>query len=75
MTNEMIERVARATYESFFENLIGDLEPTWDELPEDAKDRLRHSIKCGIKAMREPTEEMKIAIETLLATIQELLLI
>lgn len=62
MTNEMIERVAKATYENYFENLIGELEPSWEELPEDAKDRLRYSIKCGIKAMREPTEDQYNAL-------------
>lgn len=53
----MIEKVARATYNKFMEG-VEDLEPSWDELPEDHQFRLKEAAKAAIEAMREPTEEM-----------------
>lgn len=49
--NEMVERVARAIYESGW-----DL--TWENAPEHVKDDARRDARAGIEAMREPTEGM-----------------
>ena len=56
--NKIIEKGAKAAYEKYNEGLIGCCEPSWDELPEDFKDRLRETTKAFIAAIREPTNEM-----------------
>jgi hypothetical protein len=58
MMSEMVERVARAAYEKFNENQLGDLEPTWDNLEASLKDRMIDALRAAIGAMRTPTEEM-----------------
>lgn len=59
MDNEMIDKVAKACYDKYNENLIPELEGLWEDLPEDYKFRLKEGIIAAIKAMREPTEKMK----------------
>lgn len=55
-TNEMVERVAKAIYES---PIGGDpYAPRWDDMREKHKDTFRDLARDAIVAMREPTEEM-----------------
>lgn len=53
----MIERVARAAYEKFIED-VRDLEPKWDDLPQSHRDRMITSQRAAIEVMREPTPSM-----------------
>ncbi len=43
----MIERVAKAVYDKYNENLIPLLEDLWSDLPEDYKFRLKEGIIAG----------------------------
>lgn len=56
--SEFIERITRAAYEKFNENLIGCCEPPWDELPQSFKDRMMDAQRASVAAMREPSSEM-----------------
>lgn len=61
MDNEIIKRVTKAAYENFMSGLIGCCEPSWKQLPIPHKERLIAAQLAAIKAMREPTEKMKVA--------------
>lgn len=56
--SEMVERVARATYEArpYGDEHAGDL--IWDRLEDGWKDRHRDMARAAIEAMREPTDAM-----------------
>lgn len=61
--SEMIERVARAIYAS---DEFANEKPTWDEIAEfipeaNVHEMYRNMACAAIEAMREPTEEMKVA--------------
>lgn len=62
--NEMIERAAKAIYESWANYPNCSVSKSWEEvcekLPAMAND-FRRKAKAVIKAMREPTEEMLLA--------------
>lgn len=60
MTDSMVERVARATYEKYMEG-VEDLEPKWDEMEESHRHRMIDAARAGMEAMREPTEAMIVA--------------
>jgi hypothetical protein len=47
----VIERVAKAHYEKYFEGLIPNLELPWKDIPADHKDRLIDAAKAAIAAM------------------------
>lgn len=49
----LLAEMARAEYEKYFENLTGDLEPTWDQLPEEHKFRMRESVRAALSAARD----------------------
>lgn len=61
MTNNHRELVARAHYEEYMRG-VEDLEPSWDDLPDDHKDRMLGAMDAAIKAhlaaLREPTPKM-----------------
>ena len=59
----MIEKVARATYNKWNEQLINCCEPTFDDLPEDHKQRLYECSKAAIQALREPDEDILFKIQ------------
>jgi hydrogenase maturation factor len=61
--NEIAERMAKAAYEKFNENLIGDLEPYWLDLDQSFKERLIEAQRAAIRAIRDPTEAMVAAPE------------
>ncbi len=55
---DLVERATVASYERYFEGLIGCCEPSWDQLPQEHRDRLMDAQRAAISAMREPTEAM-----------------
>ncbi len=48
-----VERATLAAYDAFFEGQIGCCEPSWDELPDSHKDRMRRSIRAALAAAQE----------------------
>jgi hypothetical protein len=60
MSNEMIERVAKAMRNSAFNKKE---HTEWDDLGKSVKDFYRTMAKAAIEAMREPTEEMVRAVK------------
>lgn len=73
MQNDLIEKMARATYEKWIEN-VQCCEPSWDEVCDSHKLRLISATKAGFSAFqdhlterslkivaREPTKEMRKA--------------
>ena len=47
-----LEQVSRAAYEKFNENLMGDLEPTWEACDPSFRARLVESIRAAVDALR-----------------------
>lgn len=48
--SDTLNYVARVTYEAFIES-VADLEPSWAELPESHRERLREATKAGLLAL------------------------
>lgn len=63
MVNEMIERCAEAVSKRRQIHLYGRIMTNWvsDDMSPNYKEACRDIVKDVIKAMREPTEKMKIA--------------
>lgn len=59
MDNEMIERCTKAAYEKAMIELLGLCEPTWENLSSIHKTHMIDIQIAAIKAMREPTEQIK----------------
>lgn len=49
--NDLTERMARASYEKYFEGQIGCCEDPWNELPLRHRDRLIDAQKAAINEM------------------------
>ena len=61
MVNDMVERVARALWETGKASEFGGWQANWDSSPmarEDLKDHYRALARAAIAAMRDPTEEI-----------------
>lgn len=68
MASEMVLRIAKAVYEPRPYMMIGSFPggersklATWEECPEDVRERCLSIASMAIAAMREPTEAMKDA--------------
>lgn len=57
MSEAMLEKAARAAYESWIDD-VRDLEPSWSDLPESHRDRLIQSARAVLMAVREPDGEV-----------------
>ena len=57
MTETMLEKAARASYDKWIEDVC-DLEPEWDTLPESHRARLIDATRAALQAIREPSEAM-----------------
>jgi len=58
--SEIVERVAKAAYEKWIEG-VETLEPPWEQMPQDFRDRMIGAQRAAIAAMREPTDNMIVA--------------
>lgn len=60
---ELIEMAARAMYNEYIAG-VESLEPKWDGLPADHRDRMAHSFQVGLAAIRPHIEaEVRSACE------------
>lgn len=58
--SEMVERAAKAAYTKWIEGLES-IEPPWEQMPQDFRDRMVDAQRAAIKAMRSAM--MKMGIE------------
>lgn len=52
MSETILEKAARAAYESWIDD-VRDLEPSWCDLPESHRDRLTQSARAVLMAVRD----------------------
>lgn len=48
----LVEMAARTAYDAYYESLIGCCEPSWDELPESHRERMRQCQKAVLALFR-----------------------
>jgi len=53
--SEMVERAAQAAYAKWIEG-VESLEPPWEQMPQDFRDRMIEAQHAAIASMREPTK-------------------
>lgn len=63
MDNEMIERVIKASFDCWAQSKPGKQDYTVDDMDEEEREFARRHAIAIIKAMREPTAKMLVAVE------------
>jgi len=56
----MLEKMARATYDKWIED-VRDLEPAWGDLPESHRARLIESTRAALMTVRDATNDQWVA--------------